>query len=731
MPRLLAIAASSLVVVTSLAAEQSPRQSTFGSGATAVVIDVVVRDDRGRPVTGLRQEDFTLVEDGVPQKIGAFVEVAQGDRGEAVRGRNRSVSVKAAQQVIEQAENPTVTAGPRFLAIVFDRLSDEARGIAYKGALASLDTLRDGDYVGIFLADQTLVVIQTYTNDRARIEAGIREVATRATTRYPPVGAVEDLQNRGWFGEVRQGDADPSVPVVANAELEGRPVDPQTIVTREVSAVLSATRNSWERLQRDWQGYTTTNALYAVVDGLGVLPGRKSLVFFAEGLALPDAVLPYFQNVVAAANRANVSAYTIDSAGLRAHSTDAATGRAVRAMGEAGVRLDATGANQSSLRMLEYNEDVLRKDPRTSLTLLANQTGGFLVDSTNDLADAFRRVDSDRRFYYLLTYAPTNTTVDGKWRNVTVNVPNRKVSIRSRNGYAATGGLSTIPALTFETAALAALERTPAPTDLPVRSTALVFPQGRETKVAVLASTDGTALQFQRDGDHYLAEFNIVARILDGKGTVVRKASQPYRLSGAASEMERARAGNVLFFRQPTIEPGAYTLEVAVHDALTGRVGVHRLAFTVPAAEGFEASSLVLVRRAEPVKPDERQPDNPLFVDDVVLYPSMGEPLASSSNVTLTCLLTLAGLGETRPDVRMELLRGGTSVAQGTLPLPAPDTAGRIRYLGELSFGASASAPGDYVLRLTITAKGHSVVREAPFTVVEGGPAQAGHYIGP
>jgi hypothetical protein len=29
---------------------------------------------------------------------------------------------------------------------------------------------------------------------------------------------------------------------------------------------------------------------------------------------------------------------------------------------------------------------VLRKDPRTSLTLLAEQTGGFLIENTNDLA---------------------------------------------------------------------------------------------------------------------------------------------------------------------------------------------------------------------------------------------------------------------------------------------------------------------------------------------------------
>jgi VWFA-related protein len=727
MPRSPVTASLVLVSFAGLATKQSvppppPAHQTFGSGATAVVIDVVVRDGRGRPVTGLRQQDFTLVEDGVPQKIGGFVEVAQGDRGDAARGQ-RAVSVAAAEKLIEQAQNPAVT-GPRFLAIVFDRLSSEGRGAAYKGALASLDTLRDGDFVGVFLADQTLVVIQSYTNNRARIEAAIRNVATRATTRYGSVGNVEDLRNRDPFGGIRGGSADPSVPVVASAESEGRPVDGRTIASRELEAVLSATKASWEILERNRQGYTTTDALLAVVEGLGVLPGRKTLVFFAEGLAIPDVVLPHFRNVVAAANRANVSAYTIDSAGLRVHSTDAATGRAVRAAGAAGLAVDSTGANSSSTALLEYNEDVLRKDPRTSLTLLANQTGGFLVDNTNDLANAFRRVDVDRRFYYLLTYASTNTSLDGTWRNVSVTVPDRKVTIRSRSGYMATAKPSTIPLVAYESDALAALTRNPAPTDLPVRSAALVFPGGTEARVAVLASTDGSALEFQRTGDQFRAEFTIVTRILDVEGVVVRKASQPYRLNGPTADIDRARAGSIVFFRQPSLEPGVYTLEVAVHDALTSKVGVRRSSFTVPsrASEGLDVSSLVLVGRAEPIKPNERQPDNPLFLDDVVLYPALGEPLPASANLTLTCYLSMAQIGGAAPAVEMELLRDNATVARGPLALPPPDNAGRIRYLGQLSLGGSASAPGDYVLRVTVTANGRRIVREATFTVAAAGP---------
>ena len=58
---------------------------------------------------------------------------------------------------------------------------------------------------------------------------------------------------------------------------------------------------------------------------------------------------------------------------------------------------------------LERNEFLLRKDPAASLGMLAKETGGFLVDNTNDLASAFQRIDADRRFHYLLTYTSTNT----------------------------------------------------------------------------------------------------------------------------------------------------------------------------------------------------------------------------------------------------------------------------------------------------------------------------------
>ena len=60
-----------------------------------------------------------------------------------------------------------------------------------------------------------------------------------------------------------------------------------------------------------------------MIGAMRSLPGRKSIVLFSEGVAIPPAVQRLFLGVIDAANRANVSIYTMDAAGLRAESEQA------------------------------------------------------------------------------------------------------------------------------------------------------------------------------------------------------------------------------------------------------------------------------------------------------------------------------------------------------------------------------------------------------------------------
>ncbi len=66
----------------------------FTSGVSLVEVYATVTDEAGRPLTGLRAEDFTVEEDGVPQKIAAF---ASGEFPLAVAvGIDRSFSMTPA-----------------------------------------------------------------------------------------------------------------------------------------------------------------------------------------------------------------------------------------------------------------------------------------------------------------------------------------------------------------------------------------------------------------------------------------------------------------------------------------------------------------------------------------------------------------------------------------------------------------------------------------------------------
>ena len=97
----------------------------------------------------------------------------------------------------------------------------------------------------------------------------------------------------------------------------------------------------------------------------------------------------------------------------------------------------------------ERVEDTMRLDSRTGLARLAEDTGGFLVDGTNNLRDAFRRIDEDSQFHYLLTYSPTDTNFDGKFRRIDVR-PHARARGSSRGEATGPSGcrLEPLPAAT-------------------------------------------------------------------------------------------------------------------------------------------------------------------------------------------------------------------------------------------------------------------------------------------
>lgn len=715
-----AVAAAVLVAVAAHpASTQDPQRAsgTLKEGVTAVLVDVVVRDRRGEPVRDLTAADFEVLEDGVPQAIGSFTPIHEG------LGAPPTPAAQPASAPAAAVGSPApVSPGPGVTALVFHGLNPEGRRLAIQAAQNYLGTKEElAHYVGIFGIDLSLAPLVPFTRNGIAVRRALETIAQSGAASFRSPEMQQQKANADRQAEMA-GQA------AASAAAAGGPAAAAAMGTATGEAQLAAMQASiiegFDRMAGEQQGYVATDALFAIVGALGRLPGRKSLVLFSEGIAIPPAVHRLYLGVIDAANRANVSIYTIDAAGLRAASEQARIRDQVNQSASFGINTaysgDAGGGPLTTL--FEANEANLRSDPATGLGQLANDTGGLLFQNTNNLRPAFDRIESDLRNYYLLGYTPANTTFDGRFRTIEVRVKRPGVTVAARKGYFAVRDPGGMPINAWEAPALGALEQKPVPNAFPVRAGALQFPErGRPGLVPVVVDVRTAPLTFQPagDGKSYASDFTVLVRFLDAQHQVVRKVSQHYEVRGPMAEIDRATQGEVIFYRESELPPGVYTMETVVHDAPSGRASVRFATVEVPRYEEarLRMSSLVLVKRGEPVDQKDRRDENPLLVNDVVLFPNLGEPVSRASKEVGFYFAIYPGSAGGAANAVIQLLRDGKPAAQVPMPVGEADAAGRIRQLGRLPI--ADLAPGTYELRAVVRQGDDQVFRSTMLRITD------------
>ncbi|MGC2238128.1 MAG: VWA domain-containing protein, partial [Pyrinomonadaceae bacterium] len=95
------------------------------------------------------------------------------------------------------------------------------------------------------------------------------------------------------------------------------------------------------------------------------------------------------------------------------------------------VDMSGTDAEQTQKQRMEQiqNQKVLKN--------FAEKSGGTFVAASGGTAlrEAFKDIVSELGSQYTLTYQPTNTAKDGKWREIEVRVSRPNLKIRTRKGY--------------------------------------------------------------------------------------------------------------------------------------------------------------------------------------------------------------------------------------------------------------------------------------------------------
>lgn len=635
-------------------------------GTERVEVDLVVRDRDGRLVRDLHPDEIEVLEDGVRQDVESLT-------------------------FVEHAAGGDPAAEPVYVALAFDRLGPASRRFARRAALEYLAGRRPGSEAGVFAIDRGLSVLQGFTDDAPALREAVESTTSLAATTL--AGKHERQLTSNAYHGLGEGLGQAHV---AAAESKGAPEcrGREEVRIRLNEMLESRLVESFESLERDQQGFASTHALLSLVGGLSTLPGRKAVLLFSEGLAIPSNVEATYRSVIGAANRARVSVYTLDAGGLRVESPADELRRTLD-MVKTRARNESDGGRlteESLLSLQERNEGAMRLAPASTLAPLADQTGGFALAGTNDLAEGLSRVEEELRSHHLLSYAPRNRDFDGRFRAIRVRVSRPHGRVQARKGYLALRTPLPVPALPHEAPALARLDAREAPGDVPLRVQALQFPQGEgSARVPILVEAESIGLR----------DFTILARVRDAGGNVMAKASQQYQVAGP---LEGRGSALVLFYREIRLPAGQYTVEAAAVDAPSGRAGRATAALEVPPAEPgqLRASSLVVVRRAEKVAEGEGGDPGPLAYQDVRLYPDLRPRLRRGSGQPLAFFLRAwPAPGRPGVDARVEVLRSGRPVATASPFAVRPDADGRIGLVSTVP--VDALAPGAYELRVTLT----------------------------
>lgn len=707
---------------------QDPGQDdeTIVVGTTEVLMDAVVKDKKGALVKDLQASDFEVFEDGVKQEIRSFRLVTRDRRAEEQeRAATPGVETTPAQPTVTRRAGPPASARPLgAVALVFDRLSAEARIRARDAALSYVGTeTRPDDFVGVFSIDLSLRAIQPFTSDGQLIRQAIERFASGGASTHG-----QTAEQLGSTAQQLAANANPSSAGGAGLASLGQETGGGTgdvgaaAADQQFAEMTRRAVEGFEVLERGQQGYATTDGLLAIINAMGRLPRRKALILFSEGVAIPTAVQSQFRSVISAANRANVSIYTVDAAGLRAQSTNAETARAQAALGArrlatAGSPYDGSGPMS---RDLERNEDLMNLNPEGGLGELANATGGLFIGSTNNPGARLRHVDEDLHTYYLLSYSPKNQDFNGQFRQISLKVNRSGVEVQARKGYYALDTSYDTPVLHYEAPALALLgsKSTPPPNAFNSHVAAFNFPvPGKTGLVPVMVEVPSGSINFvvSKEKKAYATNFSVIVLVRDEARRVVRKLSNQYILGGPLDQLDAAKQGKILFYRETQLDPGRYTVSSIVYDATNGRASANESVLEVPAVDEsrLRLSSVILIKSAEP----DKQTQNPFRFGEVLLYPNMGEPVRKSVSKNLAFFVTVyPPRGATSATkLKIEIKQKGRTLGQSSNDLPAPDADGRIQYASAVPI--DKYAPGDYELLITVQDARDTVTRSEKFTI--------------
>jgi VWFA-related protein len=706
----------------------SERQDRFEEEAQvfAVEVPVQVTGRDGRPVRGLTAADFEVWDEGKAQAITDF-EVVDLAGPAAVPSGTPARSA------------PVDPAARRRILLLFD-LSFSSPTAILKARLAARDfllhSLDPSDLVAVatFSLENGPRLVMTFTPDRAQLARAIDTLGTRRDARADsdPLRFLIEAPLSGQGAQTGEGDT----AALARAKTDAALVDH----LMAISLYADKLSRSFERSRNT----AMTRSLGDLARWLDNVKGRKQVLYFSEGFDDRLLVGRTTDDPDGATDNDWSMAGRIDYVDTDNRFGNTELQGAVNRMLEEFRRADCVidSIDVGGLRAQGDATDTQHHSGKSVLFYMARETGGELLEDSNDLGGQLGHVFDRTAVTYLLTFQRADLKPDGAYHRLRVKAKlPAGAHLSHRSGYYAPRPFAGLHP--FEKSLLAAdgIANAVPRRDLDLHVLAAPFRAGAgRAYVPVILEVGGKSLLEGQKGDRLNLE--LYAYVSDAKGEMKDFFTRTLGLDLGkdGKGRETVLATGVKYYGHLDLPPGSYRVRVLVRNAETGRTGVESLPLTVP--EGEDAR----LRLLPPFFADPahwllvREPDSAAGAAGApgqgsVIYPFTfeGDPYVPAARPRLSAddevrlYLVAYNLGAGSPGVEGEVVTAdGRPVAGGRL------TGGRLTGGERTATGAAGIdklvatfrpaglPPGDYTLRVRVTdpATGVPEVSAAPFSVV-------------
>lgn len=596
-----------LFATLTLAALAQEPQVVFRASTNLVVLDVSVRDRSGKEISGLKKDDFAVLEDGKPQTVSVFefqkldatplprVELAARPAAAAApagNGKPPVIAIAAPGRIQYQDR--------RLMVMFFDfsSMSPQDQMRAQKSALQFLrERMTAADMVSVMTFASKLEVKQDFTDDRDQLTEVIRGFK---------IGEASELSGVADTGDTDTGEDTGAAFVADETEFNIFNTD------LKLAALESATKM------------------------LAALPEKKALVYFSGGVGKTGVEnQSQLRSTVNAAVRANVAFYPVDARGLTALPPG---GDASQAGSRGTGMFSGAQQRQQSARF---------QDQQETLVTLAADTGGKAMLDTNDLGEGIVQAQNDVRSYYILGYYSSNGKQDGKYRRVDVKLAgSRQAKLDYRGGYFGPKQFGQFTATDKENQLQQALMLGDPLTDLPLALEVNWFRMSRDRYfIPVAVKIPGSKVTLANQGSAGTTEFDFIGEIRDSRGRLAANVRDGIKVKLSGNDAAQLARRNLQYDTGFTLTPGDYRIKFLARENQTGKMGTFETPFKVPdvtaQAEGLRVSSVVWSNQREPLEAavgsaggkKKLLAANPLVEKDQKLIPSITRVFRKDQNL--------------------------------------------------------------------------------------------------